>query len=120
MSSADSLTRNTVVRGHRASCGHSTNVQTCLPVIKSALNPQERNVLEDNPQDTKPSLGKNDPNFEVLVQLVSQLLRNKNCPLVFLLRHPPPPKKQYTLQQHSTIFAFILVSSFFLKVLRTK
>lgn len=34
---------------------------------------EERNVLEDNPQDTKPSLGKNDPNFEVLVQLEGKL-----------------------------------------------
>ncbi|XP_070273880.1 epithelial cell-transforming sequence 2 oncogene-like isoform X4 [Myotis yumanensis] len=34
---------------------------------------KERNVLEDNPQDTKPSLGKNDPNVEVLVQLERKL-----------------------------------------------
>nr|KAF6341147.1 epithelial cell transforming 2 like [Myotis myotis] len=38
----------------------------------SKENP-ERNVLEDNPQDTKPSLGKNDPNVEVLVQLERKL-----------------------------------------------
>ncbi|KAK1338061.1 hypothetical protein QTO34_001169 [Cnephaeus nilssonii] len=37
---------------------------------------KERNVLEDNPQDTKPSLGKNDPNFEVLVQLEGKLQRD--------------------------------------------
>ncbi|XP_054577680.1 epithelial cell-transforming sequence 2 oncogene-like [Eptesicus fuscus] len=41
----------------------------------SKENP-ERNVLEDNPQDTKPSLGKNDPNFEVLVQLEGKLQRD--------------------------------------------
>ncbi|XP_014389358.1 PREDICTED: epithelial cell-transforming sequence 2 oncogene-like [Myotis brandtii] len=34
---------------------------------------KERNVLEDNPQDTKPNLGKNDPNVEVLVQLERKL-----------------------------------------------
>ncbi|XP_059556458.1 epithelial cell-transforming sequence 2 oncogene-like [Myotis daubentonii] len=38
----------------------------------SKENP-ERNVLEDNPQDTKPSLGKDDPNAEVLVQLERKL-----------------------------------------------
>ncbi|CAK6446638.1 unnamed protein product [Pipistrellus nathusii] len=38
----------------------------------SKENP-ERNDLDDNPQDTKPSLSKNDPNFEVLVQLERKL-----------------------------------------------
>ncbi|XP_045721582.1 epithelial cell-transforming sequence 2 oncogene-like [Mirounga angustirostris] len=33
----------------------------------------ERNVLEDNPQDTKSSLSKNDPNLEMLVKLERKL-----------------------------------------------
>lgn len=41
--------------------------------------------MEDNPQDKKSSRSQNDPNFEVLVQLVSQLLHNKNFPFVLLL-----------------------------------
>ncbi|XP_006776252.1 PREDICTED: epithelial cell-transforming sequence 2 oncogene-like isoform X2 [Myotis davidii] len=41
----------------------------------SKENP-ERDVLEDNPQDTKPSLGKNDPNVEVLVQLERKLQKD--------------------------------------------
>ena len=64
--------------GYFSDCGLSTDwafryPRACLQIIKSAFNPQERDVIEDNPQDTKPSLSKNDPNFELLVKLVSQL-----------------------------------------------
>ena len=80
----------------RASCGLSTDwafryPRACLQIIKSAFNPQERDVIEDNPQDTKPSLSKNDPNFELLVKLVSQLFWFVlSLLLEFLLRGEPP------------------------------
>lgn len=91
-----------------ASCGHSTHwafryPKACPQIIKSALNPQERNVLEDNPQDTKSSLSKNDPDLEMLVKLVSQSLSSENFPFVLPL----------TKKRLQSLFWLVL---FFLKV----
>ncbi|XP_069454622.1 epithelial cell-transforming sequence 2 oncogene-like isoform X1 [Ovis canadensis] len=43
------------------------------PKTTHSLLTKERDVIEDNPQDTKPSLSKNDPNFELLVKLERKL-----------------------------------------------
>ncbi|XP_027407493.1 epithelial cell-transforming sequence 2 oncogene-like isoform X2 [Bos indicus x Bos taurus] len=43
------------------------------PKATHSLLTKERDVIEDNPQDTKPSLSKNDPNFELLVKLERKL-----------------------------------------------
>ncbi|XP_070317507.1 epithelial cell-transforming sequence 2 oncogene-like isoform X1 [Odocoileus virginianus] len=43
------------------------------PKATHNLLTKERDVIEDNPQDTKPSLSKNDPNFELLVKLERKL-----------------------------------------------
>ncbi|KAJ1058716.1 hypothetical protein K5549_008836 [Capra hircus] len=43
------------------------------PKTTHSLFTKERDVIEDNPQDTKPSLSKNDPNFELLVKLERKL-----------------------------------------------
>uniref|UniRef100_A0A8C6FFJ1 Epithelial cell transforming 2 like n=1 Tax=Moschus moschiferus TaxID=68415 RepID=A0A8C6FFJ1_MOSMO len=42
-------------------------------LIQLSKENSERDVIEDNPQDTKPSLSKNDPNFELLVNLERKL-----------------------------------------------
>ncbi|XP_017908761.1 PREDICTED: epithelial cell-transforming sequence 2 oncogene-like [Capra hircus] len=42
-------------------------------LIELSKENSERDVIEDNPQDTKPSLSKNDPNFELLVKLERKL-----------------------------------------------
>ncbi|KAB0362208.1 hypothetical protein FD754_006364 [Muntiacus muntjak] len=43
------------------------------PKATHNLLTKERDVIEDNPQDTKPSLSKTDPNFELLVKLERKL-----------------------------------------------
>ncbi|KAM7240570.1 hypothetical protein CapIbe_008476 [Capra ibex] len=43
------------------------------PKTTHSLFTKETDVIEDNPQDTKPSLSKNDPNFELLVKLERKL-----------------------------------------------
>ncbi|XP_057166994.1 epithelial cell-transforming sequence 2 oncogene-like [Ursus arctos] len=45
----------------------------CDPKAAFSLLLKERNVLEDNPQDTKSSLSKNDPDLEMLVKLERKL-----------------------------------------------
>ncbi|XP_008563786.1 PREDICTED: epithelial cell-transforming sequence 2 oncogene-like isoform X2 [Galeopterus variegatus] len=45
----------------------------CDPKATSNLHMKERNVIEDNSQNTKSSLSKNDLNFEVLVKLERKL-----------------------------------------------
>ncbi|XFG03728.1 hypothetical protein AB1E19_007352 [Capra hircus] len=42
-------------------------------LIELSKENSERDVIEDNPQDAKPSLSKNDPNFELLVKLERKL-----------------------------------------------
>ncbi|XP_073750104.1 epithelial cell-transforming sequence 2 oncogene-like isoform X2 [Callorhinus ursinus] len=60
-------------------CGKgSKDFEENIPTKRDAkaafsLPPQERNVLEDNPRDTKSSLSKNDPNLEMLVKLERKL-----------------------------------------------
>ncbi|XP_074224362.1 epithelial cell-transforming sequence 2 oncogene-like isoform X1 [Camelus bactrianus] len=45
----------------------------CDPTATCDLSMEERNVVEDNPQDTKSSVSKNDSNFELLVKLEKKL-----------------------------------------------
>lgn len=85
----------TALTGHSEVQGRPPNNQV------SAFNPQEGNVTEDNPQDTKSSLSKNDSNFEVLVKVVSQLLHNKNFPFVL-----PLTKKKESFILYTGQFCF--------------
>ncbi|TKC34850.1 hypothetical protein EI555_015022 [Monodon monoceros] len=71
MSMANILNNQEIIQALAKGLIELSKENSGLPQItKSAFNPQERNVIEENPQDTKSSLSKNGPNFELLLELV--------------------------------------------------
>nr|XP_019588337.1 PREDICTED: epithelial cell-transforming sequence 2 oncogene-like isoform X1 [Rhinolophus sinicus]XP_019588338.1 PREDICTED: epithelial cell-transforming sequence 2 oncogene-like isoform X1 [Rhinolophus sinicus]XP_019588339.1 PREDICTED: epithelial cell-transforming sequence 2 oncogene-like isoform X1 [Rhinolophus sinicus]XP_019588340.1 PREDICTED: epithelial cell-transforming sequence 2 oncogene-like isoform X1 [Rhinolophus sinicus] len=65
------------------------------PKATFSLFMKERNVLEDNPQDKKSSLSKNDPNFEVLVQLERKLQMDSDTKRTRVVRELLQSERKY-------------------------
>ncbi|XP_072822021.1 epithelial cell-transforming sequence 2 oncogene-like isoform X2 [Vicugna pacos] len=67
----------------------------CDPTATCDLFIEERNVVEDNPQDTKSSLSKNDSNFELLVKLEKKLQLDSAVKRTSVLRELFQSERKY-------------------------